>query len=57
MTPVAASSIITAALGLVAALNFFYFFNVPVSTIFTIIAGLAAVITAWVIVDEARDPD
>jgi hypothetical protein len=57
MTPVAASSIITAALGLVAALNFFYFFNVPVSTIFTIIEGLAAVITAWVIVDEARDPD
>jgi hypothetical protein len=57
MTPIVVLSIITGILALVAAANFFYFFNIPVGIIFTIITALAATITAWVIVDEAMDPD
>ncbi len=51
MTPVTVLSIITSVLGIVAATNFFYFFNIPVGIIFTIITGIALSIS-----DTQSDP-
>jgi hypothetical protein len=57
MTPVAVLGIITASLAIVAGLNYFYFFNIPVGIIFTIFTAIALSITAYIIFDEAKDPD
>jgi hypothetical protein len=57
MTPVAVLGIITASLAIVAGLNYFYFFNIPVGIIFTIFTAIALSITAYVVFDEAKDPD
>jgi hypothetical protein len=52
ITPTSLFVMITVLLGILAAVNFFYFYNVPVGTIFTILTALALSLTALVFFDD-----
>jgi hypothetical protein len=48
MTPALLFSLITTVLGALAALNYFYFYNMPLTRLFTILAVISLSITAFV---------
>jgi hypothetical protein len=55
MTPVVLLGLITATLAVLAALNHFYYYNVQVTTIFTVLAIVSLSITAYVFFHDDDD--